>query len=430
MSDTDRDSYTAQTIHSLSRCFLETIIENRSEAVILVKIKETSKFQNLLNRLKYTDIKVYSYSENIEEFNNIELDIARMENDEFFVIVAERFSACLYWNRDSSEVYGLCEGFCSLNPSDVKKVVEYLQTVAHSEKLAKDLEQVLQDRRNNEKFTTILRKIVSDLESRQRDLICANTELKELHEKTGENEKLASLSQLFSTVMHEIRNPLGSINLHTMIINKKLASLETKNPELLEEIHKSAELIHKTSEDLEKTLSELLDFSKPMSLEKTDLNIEEAVNEIINLIKPSFDNKNVELIFKNSIDKDLLINFDRAKLHRIIFNILKNALEISEPGKKVEVELSDQQDSIYLKVKDEGPGISEENREKIFEPYFTTKKEGTGLGLAQARKILEAHDGELYVDPKSKNGATFVLSIQATSIQVKPGVGDPSLRSG
>ena len=418
MRDINQESYTDQTIQSLSRCFLETIIENRSDAVVLVKIKETGKFQNLLNRLKYTDIKVYNYSGNMEGFKKIELNVPQMENDEFFVITAERFSACLYWNRSSAEVSGLCEGFCSLNPGETKKIVEHFQTVAYSEDLEKDLAQVLQDRRNNEKFTTSLRKMVSDLESRQRDLICANTELKELNEKFGETGKMASISQLFSTVMHEIRNPLGAVNLHTKIISKKLENLETKDSQGVKDILESVEIINRTSGDLEKILSELLDFSKPLALEKTELNIEDGVNEIINLIKPSYEDKNVGLIFQNALDKNLLVNFDRAKIHQVIFNILKNALEVSGNGTKVEVSLTNDQDKVYLKISDQGPGIEEKNREKIFEPYFTTKKEGTGLGLAQARRILEAHDGSLYVDPDSIDGATFVMSLPAASLQV------------
>ncbi len=423
MGNIDRDTYTAQTIESLSRCFLETIIENRSNAVILVKIRETKNFRDLLNRLKYTDIKVYSYSENIGGFQNIKLNVPGMENDEFFVIIAERFSACLCWNNLSSEGFGLCEGFCSLNLADTGRITEYLQTVAYSKNFEKDLKQITQDRRNNEKFTTILRKIVSDLENRQRDLICANTELREFHEKSGENEKLASLNQLFSIAMHELRNPLGSINLHTEIISKKLEILNPENSAIVSEIQESTGLIKRTSEKLEKILSELLDFSKPLSLEKTELNIEEAVSEIINLIKPSYEDKNVGLVLKNFFDNNLLVNFDRAKLHQIIFNILKNALEVSEPGKKVEVLLTNEHDRIYLKVIDEGPGVPAEFREKIFEPYFTTKKEGTGLGLAQAIKILEAHEGDLYVDPKSINGTTFILSLPAAPIGVKSTAG-------
>ncbi|HSA05627.1 MAG TPA: HAMP domain-containing sensor histidine kinase [Candidatus Gastranaerophilales bacterium] len=418
MSDIDQDSYTNQTILSLSRCFLETIIENKTEAVILVKIKQTKDFGNLLDRLKYTDIAVYSYSENVEGFKKIECKIPQMENDEFFVIAAERFTACLCWNMAYSELSGLCEGFCSLNPMETKTIIEHLQTVAYNADLEKDLEKVLQDRRNNEKFTTILRKIVSDLENRQRDLICANAELKEFYEKSGENEKLASISQMFSTVMHELRNPLSSIDLHSKIISKKLRLLETEDHKMTKEIQDSIEVVSRTTSHLEELLNELLNFSKPLSLKKSQLNLEDVINEIINLIKPLYDNKNVELIFQNSVNKNLLVNFDRAKLHQVIFNILKNALEVSESGKKVKISLTNEQDNICVKIIDQGSGISEESRKKIFEPYFTTKKEGTGLGLAQSKKIIEAHEGVLYVDPEYLNGCAFIIKLPATSLEV------------
>lgn len=419
----NQDTYTIQTIQSLSRCILETLIDDRNKAVILIKIKDTNNFINLLNRLKYTDIKVYNYSENIEGFQKIELEKPQMENDEFFVVAAERFSACICWNESTSDVFELCEGFCSLNPGDSKKIIEHLQTVCYSENLEEDLQKVLQDRRNNEKYTTIIQKILSDLENRQRDLICANAELKELHEKSGESEKIASMSQLFSTAMHEIRNPLGSISLHTRIISKKLEQLDVENREILKEIFNSIEMINRTSEDLEKILSELLDFSKPLSLKKMELNLEETLNEIINLIKPSYENKNVELLTENILESNYSMFFDRANFHQIIFNLLKNALEVSEPGQKVKVLLENDSENTYIKISDEGPGVSEQNRKKIFEPYFTTKKEGTGLGLAQAKKILEAHEGDLYLAPKNTIGATFILSIPAVPLGVQSTAG-------
>jgi len=469
MCDIDQDLYSNQTIQSLSRSFLETIIENRSNAVILVKIRETKNFQALLDRLKYTDTKVYSYCGNIDGFNTIGLmpkqkegseltakrerlkwkshfhvkklvldsekpqmledsvisenritnslpgyyNYPQMENDEFFVIIAERFSACLYWSKVSSENFDLCEGFCSLNPGEIKKIIEHLQTVAYSKELEADLSEVLQDRRNNEKFTGILRKIVADLENRQRDLICVNMELKEVQENSEESKKLASLSQLFSTAMHEIRNPLGAIDLHSKIISKKLENIKTEDTQIIEEVIESLSLIRKTTENLEKTLTELLDFSKPLTLEKSELNLKEAVNEIITLIKPSYDSKNIGLTFKNSLNTNFLIGFDRAKFHQVIFNILKNALEASEKESAVKVTLTGEQNNIYLKISDQGIGISEENRERIFKPYYTTKKEGTGLGLAEARKIVEAHEGALYVEPNTLDGTTFVMTLPA-----------------
>ena len=407
------DSYTRQTLATIFRCFLETIIENRYPSVILARLKNSQVFQGLLNRLKYTESKVFAYSDNIEGFEHIITDHAGLENDEFLVIVAERFSACIYWNEAESDVFGLCEGFCSMNPDDVKSITEFLQEVAYDKNVEKELSNILQDRRNNEKFTTILRKLVTNLESRQRDLICANTELKDLYQKTVHSEKLTAIGLLCSTIAHELRNPLGMVGLHAKIISKNIEKLEIKDKEILESLTNSANSISNATQNLETLLTELIDYSRPMSLEKNETNLEKTVLEVINLIKPSFEKNNINLSFKNQLNHKYKVLFDSTKVHQAVLNIVKNALEVSKPEDKVKiiVNYNKDDDSILIKISDEGPGISEEHRKKIFTPYFTTKKDGTGLGLAQARKIMEAHGGNLLISSTSEKGTTFVLSL-------------------
>ncbi|OGI02703.1 MAG: hypothetical protein A2Y25_11170 [Candidatus Melainabacteria bacterium GWF2_37_15] len=209
------------------------------------------------------------------------------------------------------------------------------------------------------------------------------------------------MNQLLSTVFHEVRNPLGVINLH--------AELIMRNPE---KAALSAEIISRTSRDLEQILTELLDFSKPVVLEKTEGNLECTVSEVINLIKPGYDEKNIELTFKNSLNKGISLNFDKTKINQVLFNLLKNALEASKPGDKVEVSLEKKHNSIFIKISDQGSGIPAENREKIFKPYFTTKKQGTGIGLAEAKKIVEAHQGSLYIDTKKTGGTAFIIQLK------------------
>jgi len=431
------DSYTRQTLVSIFRCFLETIIENRYPSVIFARLNNAQAFQGLLNRLKYTESKVYAYSDNIEGFNNIVTEHQGIENDEFLIILAERFSACIYWNElqpskaakplfglstpapqwneSESGVFGLCEGFCSMNPEEVKSIIEFLQEIAYDENVEKDLSKILQDRRNNEKFTTILRKLVTNLESRQRDLICANTELKDLYQKTVNDQKLLDIGKLYSTMAHEIRNPLGMISLHAKIISKNIEKLELKDKEILESLMNSTNSINSASQNLETLLTELIDYSKPMSLEKTETSLEKVLLEVINLIKPSFDANNVNLSFENLLNKNYKVNFDGSKINQAVLNIIKNALEISKSKDevKISIDYNKEENSILIKISDEGVGISPEHREKIFTPYFTTKKDGTGLGLAQAKKIMEAHGGNLLIASTSEKGTTFIMSLPA-----------------
>lgn len=412
------DLYTRQTLVSIFRCFLETIIENRYPSVIIARLKDSQAFQGLLNRLKYTESKVYTYSDNIEGFNHVITNHSGLENDEFLIIVAERFSACIYWNESESEVFGLCKGFCSMNFEDVKIITEFLQEVAHNKNIEKDLSEILQDRRNNEKFTTILRKLVTNFESCQRDLICANTELKDLYQKTVQTEKLTANDEYFSTIMHELRNPLGMIDLHSTIIAKQVEKLGIKDKEVLESLVNSTNSISNASQNLETLLTELMDYSKPMSLEKTEKNLEETILEVINLIKPSFERNNVKFYFENKLKNNYKVTFNKTKLQQAVLNIVKNALEVSKPGDKVKIDIDYNQkiNLVSIKVSDEGPGISIKNKEKLFTPFFTTKKDGTGLGLVQSRKIMEAHGGSLLINSIKTKGAIVIMSLPVENV--------------
>jgi len=417
MSHITTDMYTKQTLTSLFRCLLETVIENRYGAIVLIKIKNTESFQGLLNRLKYSELKVYTYSDKAESesFIQVKLNNPELEDDELLIIIDEKFSACLFWNETTSEVFGLCDGFCSLNPYDSRQIIDHLQTISFNDELNVDLSQIKQDRRRNENFTMILRKLIASLESRQRDLICANTELKELYNKTLQTEKLAAIGQLCSTIAHELRNPLSSIDLYAKIISKNIEKINSdiKEDKIAESLNNAATCISNASKNLESLLTELIDYSKPMTIEKSDTNLESALDELTNLVKPSFEEKEVKLSLKYSLNKGIQVKFDKIKLNQAILNIIKNALEISKKDTNVEilVDNQDNDDMVHIKIQDQGEGISPENKEKIFTPYFSTKERGTGLGLAQARKIMEAHGGSLNIISTSPNGTIFGLTL-------------------
>ncbi len=209
------------------------------------------------------------------------------------------------------------------------------------------------------------------------------------------------MSKMLSTVFHEVRNPLGVINLH--------AELIMKNPE---NAVRSAQIISRTSRDLEKILSELLAFSKPLRLEKTNEDIVSLIYDIVSLIRPKYEQKNVEMVFDNALGERGKLSFDRVKIYQALFNLLVNALEASEPGGKVIISLEKEEQSYLIKISDEGEGIPDEIREKIFEPYFTTKKQGSGIGLAETKKIIEAHEGDICIHNHEQAGTTFMIRLK------------------
>jgi len=402
--DIELDFYTRETLASVFRCFLETIIENRYPSVILAKLKDTSAFQGLLNRLKFTESKVYAYSETIEGFNQIITEHQGVENDEFLIIVAERFSACVSWTETKADKSGLCEGFCSVNPEDVKKITEFLQDVAYDKNLEKDLLEILQDRRNNEKFTSIIRKLVFNLESNHRDLICSNKELATLGEKNIS-------PQAISSIAHEIRNPLGMMALHSKLISKVLEKKGFDDKENIETLVKSSQTIINTVENLEGLLTELVEFTKSEQTEIKEADINKTLQNLVELANPLFKEKNVNLVYENTQNTQVKLNIDAPKISRCVLNLVKNALEVSKEGDTVKIKLEKDENATKIRISDEGCGISEENISKLFNPYFSTKKNGTGLGLARTKKIIEAHRGKLLLEQTGEKGTTFSINL-------------------
>lgn len=412
--------YTRQTLVSLFRTFLENVIEDRLKAVVLMKIDNTDNIESVISRLNYSlaDVFIINTEANSficgENFKFINIDSPLIDKEEFLVVLAEKFSATVYWSKMTSEIYGLYQGTWSFNPGDTRYLADYLLFISGNNELKELLTDLRADRRYDERFTTIMTKLVGSLENRQRDLICANKELKELHEKALQNERLAAIGQVSSVIAHELRNPLSLIDLYAKILVSNTQNLQVEDKEQQEIVNtvvSSAQTIRNATTNLEKILSELLDYAKPLELDRSCNELKNVINEVCNLIKPSFEERNVNLKFKYNVAQDIEVLFDKLRLSQALLNIVKNALEISGPGKSVFINVDGRSadGTVYIKIVDQGPGIPEDNLHKLFTPYFSTKTNGTGLGLAQARKIMKAHNGDIEVLATSPEGSTFAL---------------------
>ncbi len=412
------EMYTKQTIVNLFRCLLETIIEANVESVVLLRLHNPDEYTGLLNRLKYSSVNVVDYSDTaiFDEFLKADLPKNVLTNDEFLIVIADRFSSTLYWDESSADVFGLCQGFTSLNPYEANEIQDFLQNIAPSKKLDTVLQDIKRDRRANVKFTTILRKLVAGIESNQRDLICANFELKEFNEKTLHEEKNSAIGELCSTIAHEIRNPLGLMATYAKVICSNVEKIEkdVKDQESLNSIINATNVLLDSTENLEGLLTELIDYSKPMEIQVENCKISDVIDSVVNLVKPGFDEKFVDLKVKYGIDDSILLEFDKQKISQAILNVLKNALEVSTENDVVTIDIEGdlENDQIVIKVSDQGDGIAPEVRNKIFTPFFTTKKQGTGLGLARSRKIIEAHGGTMQLFSSCIKGTVMGVTLK------------------
>lgn len=406
--DTQFDTYTKQTIISLFRCMVETIVETKSDAVVLLKLCEKRNFEGLITRLDFSAAKIYDYSDLITNKS--------MKNDEFLIIFSDRFSVCLFWNKLDNEEFEVYHGISSLDPYLARKVYDSLQSIIFNEKLDSEFLKIKQDRRQNVKFTSILNKLVGYMEGQQRDLICFDTELKELKEKLNKNEKLANIGYVCSNVAHEIRNPLSLLNIYTKIINTKLNELDCndeKNKINIQSIESSINNISKAVNNLDTLLCELLDYSKPLVLDIKENNLSKVISEAVEFLLPAYEEKNVKLLLNIDLKGFDFINFDKNRIYQVLINLLKNALEASheESEVKIDTNYSDADDMIYIKVKNQGQKIEPELIDKLFQPYFSTKTKGTGLGLARSKEIIDLHKGNLSLLSSDEVETVFIIKL-------------------
>jgi signal transduction histidine kinase len=282
----------------------------------------------------------------------------------------------------------------------VRNLSLYLAEWLGHDPLHRAVEHAPFDARHDDKLSLIVSSLLSNLENRNRELTLALEREKELSRRMAEQERMAAIGQLSSVIAHEIRNPLGLISLYAEIVQGQLGQLAI-TADVPDTLHKNLDQIKDATAHLETILSELTQYSRPLELQYESVNLQKFVEDVCEFYRPKYEEKgvvlNVEMQFsKESLDENaLLVSVDAGRMRQAVINLLKNALEATESGKKVTVSLASRKDDthLYIKVKDEGVGIPEDKVEKLFTPYFSTKATGTGLGLAYIRKIMQAHEG-------------------------------------
>ncbi|MCX5829067.1 MAG: ATP-binding protein [Deltaproteobacteria bacterium] len=243
-------------------------------------------------------------------------------------------------------------------------------------------------------------------------LIYDITSERERDERLQRMNRLISLGELAAGVAHEIRNPLTGINV-VLDIFKDNERLTTSEALLLDEA--KHEIVR-----LEKLVSDLLDFARPkrFNFEKGDIN--EIVRSICSLISEQCNNQRIRLAarYGNNIPSSPM---DNEKIRQALLNIIINAIQSMPQGGDLTIEtgVSEKNSAekvdncILVHISDTGAGISEEIKDRIYDPFFTTNREGTGLGLSITYSIIKEHRGTIRFDSNADKGTTFILCLPA-----------------
>ncbi len=275
----------------------------------------------------------------------------------------------------------------------------------------------------------LLKSLIQGLEHQNNALISVNEDLKRLNKQVVDHERLAAIGQLCSVVAHEIRNPLGLIDLYAKLVegqlNKVIADTGAGEHPAMPTVLSNLAMVSEAVQGLEVILGELTQYSRPVELELVSTPVVPLVQHVCQFYQPKYDEKGVTLTVHASegMEHTVFAKLDAARIRQALINLLKNALEASAKGTTVSVTIASRQNDhdVYIKVADEGSGISEGAQAKLFTPYFSTKGNGTGLGLAHSQKILQAHGGRVallssataaeaeLIGTKRNAGSTFAL---------------------
>jgi len=163
-------------------------------------------------------------------------------------------------------------------------------------------------------------------------------------------------------------------------------------------------------ERLNRVIGQLLEFARPMSVQKKPTSIQTIIQHSLKMIERDAEAKNIKIRTNLSPEvKEMPVDQDR--INQVFLNLYLNAIEAMEDGGTLSVDMHPDQDSKQIKitVSDTGVGIEKEDLVHIFDPYFTTKQSGTGLGLAIVHKIVESHRGEVRVESEPGKGTTVTI---------------------
>ena len=225
------------------------------------------------------------------------------------------------------------------------------------------------------------------------------TGYRDMHRQLMEAQHLARIGQMSTTIAHEIRNPLAGISAAIHVVGHALPQ---------DDLHRN--IINEVQDQvtrLDQTIHHLLLFSKPWSAEKTVCPLRQLVADVRADMekKKAFQN----IAFELNLPHDLTAHVDARLFCQVLWNLFRNARQAMTEGGTIGIEASRNGACVRLSVCDTGPGIPEELRERVFEPFFTTRTRGTGLGLTVCRQIMEAHGGSITVADAPGRGTRITL---------------------
>ncbi|MFJ8266698.1 ATP-binding protein [Peribacillus asahii] len=221
-------------------------------------------------------------------------------------------------------------------------------------------------------------------------------------QKLVKAEKLQMVSHLAASISHEVRNPLTVSRGFIQMLSEETSDQKRKQyTEIaLQELDRATEVIN-----------DYLTFAKPALEKEEKIHVAEEIQHVINIITPLANMNSIQIKLSLLEDDQYVVKGERKKFQQCLINILKNGIESMEANGTLHVIQTNNQDTIQIDIRDEGSGMTQEQINRLGEPYFTTKEKGTGLGMMVSYSIINQMDGQITVVSEQGIGTCFSIKL-------------------
>ncbi len=232
-------------------------------------------------------------------------------------------------------------------------------------------------------------------------LMQKRAELESTYRELARRERMAEIGNFSMMIAHELKNPLGIIKGSIDIIAKEGVKSKVRKT-MIEYIQDEVRRLNRLVEDF-------LSFARPKPAHKSMMNVNQVVNKMVAMVPlQEFNEKEISLQVQLAADMGE-VNVDEHQLYQALLNVFTNAVQAIPERGEISISTANQQGGVAIEVADSGIGISDEEKEKVFEPFFTKKQRGTGLGLAVVKKIMDNHNGAIRITDREGGGTVFSL---------------------
>jgi len=221
------------------------------------------------------------------------------------------------------------------------------------------------------------------------------------------SRRLSAIGRLTSGVAHEVKNPINAIVVHLEVLRQKLQQVDP-------DTRRHMDVIGSEIQRLDRVVQTLVDFTRPVELQLVEVDLRRVLDDVITLAAPEAQLHGVS-VERLLPPEPLHVNIDIDLVKQALLNVVLNGIQAMPNGGRLSVAAGRAEDAIVAEIHDQGAGIPQEIRDKIFNLYFTTKKTGSGIGLARTYRIMQLHHGAVEFDSVEGEGTTFRLRFPPVS---------------